>query len=679
MSSSSINIDEKSKFEWQELVTLSKIPPIRINSQSHIYKDDLILFLGAGAGVGRSQEIWKFNLKTLNWKVMEPKGDVPPARDGHTVTYVGKGRFLLFGGQGVPYENDKSEKITDTVAVKTYLVRELYNSMYQLDIEAEHWTRFEEDGTTPMGRRGHTMNFLPPLSKKAKLALQNDNHSLSNSSQDHGSTHSNSRYKKHHHHHEDLTIPDNSLILYGGSGIESSRYTEYYFNDLWVFNLKSKSWTRQRTKGFKPRALFDHRAEIVGDYLVIVGGLTGREGKESSFFTDVLTLNTKTCTWNSIDLYDPRGKSTKLKLHGFSMTKNTKEDDNNSNSNTLIIFGGRETVDRERAQTEGAGRLSPRRRKQKPQPTVFKLDVERGQLIPFKTRNEAPINRYGHVGVCPTDVDALISGDNGSVSKKKSSFVNPLEQIEQSNEMDTPLMYVYGGSATENGGFCDPIVYQLVKVREKVNPLDSLDAMSVNEDINSRPSTGSNFSVGDSTHYSESHAMSQDDDENQLDSRLSIWEKTQFQQMRSQDLTVKLNPTSVRDPSTWSELKLALSYPLSAKQSLRKVHSPDDRKKNDTKTGTEIDEEEERLKRTKLSAQKQRLLHLKNLSTKLVPICKGKSQIAAKEQYLKHFPLKLSDEFGTNFFISNPNSISRKLTASQTVHHHGSKTLDPLP
>lgn len=674
MSSSVVNIDEKSKFEWQPLVTSSKIPPIRINSQGHIYKDDLILFLGAGAGVGRSQEVWKFNLKTLNWTVMEAKGDIPPARDGHTVTYVGKGKFILFGGQGVPYENEKSEKITETLAVKTYLVRELYNSMYQLDIDNEHWTRFEEDGTTPMGRRGHTMNFLPPMSKKAKIAAQNDNYSLS-SSQDYGSTNSNSRYKKHHHHHEDLTIPDYSIILYGGSGIESSRYTEYYFNDLWVFNLKVKSWTRQRTKGFKPRALFDHRSEIVGDYLVVVGGLTGREGKESSYFTDVLTLNTKTCTWNSIDLYDPRGKSAKLKLHGFSMTKNTREDDNNFNPHSLIIFGGRETVEAKRAQTEGAGRLSPRKKKQKPQPTVFKLDIERGQLTPFKTKNEAPINRYGHIGVCSTDVDSLISTETSNNSKKKNSLLVPLDQNEP--EPDVPLLYVYGGSATENGGFCDPVVYQLVRVKEKVNLLENLDTMtSANDEINSRPSTGSNFSVGDSTHFSGSHAV--DDEEDQLDSRLSIWEKTQFQQMRSQDLTVKLDPNLVRNPSTWSELKLALSYPLSAKQSLRNIDSPNDRKKKGDTATSEIDEEEERLKRTKLSAQQQKMIHIKNLSQKLVPIVKGKSIIAAKELYNKQFPSKLHDEFG-EFFISNPNSMSRKLTASQTIHHHGSKTLDALP
>ena len=414
-----MNIDEKSKFEWRPMPTKSSLPAIRINSQAHVYKDNLLLFLGAGAGIGRSQEVWKFNLKTSNWSVIECKGDIPPARDGHSVTYIGKGRFILFGGQGVPYENDKSEKITDTIAVKTYLVRELYNSMYQFDINTETWQRFEEDGTTPMGRRGHTMNFLPPLSKKAKLlASQNDNHSLSNTSQDQGSTHSSSRYKKHKI-NEDLSIPDNSLILYGGSGIESSRYTEYYFNDVWVFNLKLKTWNRQRTKGFKPRALFDHRAEIVGDYLVVVGGLTSREGKESNYFTDVLTLNTKNSTWNSIDLYDPRGKSAKLKLHGFSMTKNTGEDDN-LNTTTLLIFGGRETVEAKRAQTEGAGRLSPRRKKQKPQPSMYKLDVERGQLIPFKTKNEAPINRYGHVGICSSDVDSLISID-GEISLQKNN------------------------------------------------------------------------------------------------------------------------------------------------------------------------------------------------------------------------------------------------------------------
>lgn len=676
---SSLNIDEKSKFEWRQMPTKSSLPAIRINSQAHVYKDNLLLFLGAGAGVGRSSEVWKFNLIKLNWSLIECKGDIPPARDGHTVTYVGKGRFILFGGQGVPYENDKSEKVTDTIAVKTYLVRELYNSMYQFDVDTETWLRFEEDGTTPMGRRGHTMNFFPPMSKKSKLhASQHDNHSLSNTSQDQGSTHS-SRYRKQKV-NEDISIPDNSLILYGGSGIESSRYTEYYFNDVWVFNMKSKTWIRQRTKGFKPRALFDHRAEIVGDYLVVVGGLTGREGKESHYFTDVLTLNFKNCTWNSIDLYDPRGKSAKLKLHGFSMTKNTSEDDN-FNTTTLLIFGGRETVEAKRAQTEGAGRLSPRKRKQKPQPTMFKLDIERGQLIPFKTKNEAPINRYGHVGICSSDVDSLISNDGDHMLHKKDNHFNPLISDEHSHDPDPPIMYVYGGSATENGGFCDPIVYQLVKVKEKTNLLENLDTLSsVNEEINSRPSTGSNFSVGESSHYSGSQAASNydDDDENQLDSRLSIWEKTQFQQMRSQDLTVKLDPNTVKDPSTWSELKLALSYPLSAKQSLRQV-TPDNKKKKDNKTiiNNNDNDDEERLKRSKLSLAKQKMIHIKSLSNKLVPLVKGKSIIAAKELYKKQFPLQFSDEFG-EFFISHPQSLSRKLTASSTIHHHGSKTLDHL-
>ena len=40
-----MNIDEKSKFEWRPMPTKSSLPAIRINSQAHVYKDNLLLFL----------------------------------------------------------------------------------------------------------------------------------------------------------------------------------------------------------------------------------------------------------------------------------------------------------------------------------------------------------------------------------------------------------------------------------------------------------------------------------------------------------------------------------------------------------------------------------------------------------------------------------------------------------
>ena len=40
------------------------------------------------------------------------------------------------------------------------------------------------------------------------------------------------------------TIPPNSLLVFGGSGIELSKYTEQIYNDVWVFCLDTNCWSR---------------------------------------------------------------------------------------------------------------------------------------------------------------------------------------------------------------------------------------------------------------------------------------------------------------------------------------------------------------------------------------------------------------------------------------------------
>lgn len=39
-------------------------------------------------------------------------------------------------------------------------------------------------------------------------------------------------------------IPPNSLLVFGGSGIELSKYTEQIYNDVWVFCLDTNCWSR---------------------------------------------------------------------------------------------------------------------------------------------------------------------------------------------------------------------------------------------------------------------------------------------------------------------------------------------------------------------------------------------------------------------------------------------------
>ncbi len=55
-------------------------------------------------------------------------------------------------------------------------------------------------------------------------------------------------------------IPENSLVLFGGSGMEVSKYIEAVYNDVWVYNLDSGRWNRTKCRGVEPKPLFDHTA-----------------------------------------------------------------------------------------------------------------------------------------------------------------------------------------------------------------------------------------------------------------------------------------------------------------------------------------------------------------------------------------------------------------------------------
>ena len=57
----------------------------------------MIMFGGSG-GSHSFNDLYKYDLKTLKWTKLEPIGDIPPQREGHTAKLVGKDRLLVHGG-----------------------------------------------------------------------------------------------------------------------------------------------------------------------------------------------------------------------------------------------------------------------------------------------------------------------------------------------------------------------------------------------------------------------------------------------------------------------------------------------------------------------------------------------------------------------------------------------------
>lgn len=216
-----------SSYVWRALATEESLQPlIRYNTQSAILGDFLYLFLGNGNG--RTSEVWRFNMQTHLWRLYICKGDAPPARDGHSMTYVGNHTFILFGGQGNPTDNDKSERTYDGLSIKTWHVRELYNSMYSLDVSGDVgvWKRFEEEGKVPFSRKCHVMTYLQRQVTEPATPVNAE-----------GAPSFSRRKKKEKKAPADVSIPSNSLLLFGGAGMEPSKYTELLFDDLWSYQI----------------------------------------------------------------------------------------------------------------------------------------------------------------------------------------------------------------------------------------------------------------------------------------------------------------------------------------------------------------------------------------------------------------------------------------------------------
>lgn len=381
---------EKITYEWRCRQTKGgKLPASRINASSLVHNNALYLVGGNGAGVGRSNEVWRYDIKEGLWQLVVNKGhDNPPCRDGHSCTLIEGGCFLLFGGQNAPTHNDKSERNTDIVRSKTYLIRDLFNDLYKFDCEQEMWTMMCPEGGVPLCRRGHSAVYVPAGTYTTLVSPPHGDHN-------HSPKKKTPSKKGLEEDNPFSPIPENSLVVFGGAGMEVSKYIEAVYNDIWVYNISIDRWSRRRTRGIDPKPLFNHRAERVGELMVVVGGITSTNAKPfisdlpAQTSQDVLILNLRTLTWSYLDLLSRLGGSPpRLNLHGHSLCPDPADPSNG----ILFIFGGKDTIDgRHAAQESIAGGKKLMRRTRAT--GCWTLDIKSGALNLLEATGQMPENR----------------------------------------------------------------------------------------------------------------------------------------------------------------------------------------------------------------------------------------------------------------------------------------------
>ena len=233
--------------EWRKVALRSQlVPSLKANSASVSFGSDIYLFGGQGAG--QLSDVWMFSYEEMVWKEVlctsDQIGDVPSARDGHTMVKISDTKLIVYAGQGGLFDSGKCERATEHGKVKYLFMRKLLDDMYELDISTRKWTEKPRRKVRPLGRRGHSMAHLKP--KARKMSNAEDRYSSGSGL--------------------------GNLLLFGGSCLDTSTGFEKVSSDVWLYSLSEERWMEKECSGTSPRAVYGHSAVLMNDDYVIIGG-----------------------------------------------------------------------------------------------------------------------------------------------------------------------------------------------------------------------------------------------------------------------------------------------------------------------------------------------------------------------------------------------------------------------
>jgi N-acetylneuraminic acid mutarotase len=191
---------------WANLNPTGDVPEAR-DSHSMVFDSatgQVILFGGWSDGTSTHvNDTWAYDPAANTWTNLEPTGDVPTVRGGQCMIYdQDQDRVILFGGW------DES----------TY-----FNDIYAYDPNANTWTNLNPAGDVPSVRYGHKMVYDPTAG---------------------------------------------TVVLFGGYNLISE------FDDTWAYDPVSNTWTDLYPAGTAPAARDSHSLiyDPAADKLILFGG-----------------------------------------------------------------------------------------------------------------------------------------------------------------------------------------------------------------------------------------------------------------------------------------------------------------------------------------------------------------------------------------------------------------------
>lgn len=290
-------------------------------------------------GLPLFQELWKFNLSSRQWQLVDDFTSVPPTIASHTIAKIGRWLFL-FGGTAIPFGE------TPTSAIYRYDLQSSNQPLAEDNLDAREdevalrsnrnrWHLVPVTGDIPEERYGHTMTMRYPdvyivggtsgyiyNAEVYHLDLRQPVGSWSKLSSDTDPKQPVGRYR-----HE-TAFKGNTLYVFGG-GTDRDAFSLVHVP---TFNVMSGEWGVVKTipdpQHGHPASRKCHSCSQFENDVYLVGGLSGTSAtNEVTLFKDVWRFSLLDGSWTKFSTMLP----VPLYFHSADICKKT---------GSLWIFGG---------------------------------------------------------------------------------------------------------------------------------------------------------------------------------------------------------------------------------------------------------------------------------------------------------------------------------------------------
>ena len=314
---------------WSKIEPSGNSPPARDSHSAIIYNDsDMIIFGGNGTS-GKLNDLWNFNFNEKKWTKIVGTGNSPSARDGHLTSLIYNKYMMIYAGL------DNDDKVI--------------NDIFLFDVENRLWYDCDTEGEPIQNKDGQscckignimylfggqgptddeysndlfTLKFEIPDLKELK------NHKKPKAIISKVEINNNNLKPKVRASQTCVGYKNQYLIIIGGEG-----KTQLPLDDIWIFDLKTKSYTEIDLVGEeKIEGRFCHSCIVYGDILALYGGM-----QNSEITLDNLTiLSIETKHNHNQKAVNNNSKSKSKKVEVLSNNKKKKLD-NKENKNEIIL------------------------------------------------------------------------------------------------------------------------------------------------------------------------------------------------------------------------------------------------------------------------------------------------------------------------------------------------------